>query len=94
MDVDGYNYVSYLWVEKGPGSWLDLYYGGAIYNRYYGEWIGFPANYAKTITVGASNIYGNQAYYSQYGEELDFLAPGGDLYYPLCTTDVTGTGGY
>lgn len=93
-DVGGTNYVPFVWLETGPGSWLDLYYDGEIYSRYYGEGLNFPSSYTKTIAVGASNIYGNPAYYSQYGEGLDFLAPGGDIVHAMYTTDVTGTAGY
>lgn len=93
-DIDDSSYISYLWVETGPGSWLDLYCDGEMYARYIGEGLGFPAVYSKTIAVGASNIYGNQASYSQYGEGLDFLAPGGDVFYPMCTTDVSGEEGF
>ena len=39
-----------------------------------------PANYVKSISVGATNWRDARAYYSQYGSGLDITAPGGELY--------------
>ncbi len=40
--------------------------------------IDYPAAYSETIAVGAVNYYGERASYSDYGPELDFVAPGGE----------------
>jgi len=47
----------------------------------------YPARYLDVVAVGASNMNGNRAWYSNYGEGLDLLAPGGDL-----KADLDGNG--
>lgn len=37
-----------------------------------------PANCPKTITVGATGPDGKRAYYSNYGSDIDVMAPGGN----------------
>jgi serine protease len=39
----------------------------------------FPSLVKGTLTVGATNLAGNRAPYSTYGNALDVVAPGGDL---------------
>ena len=38
----------------------------------------YPAAYENVIAVGAANQFGELTSYSNYGPELDFIAPGGD----------------
>jgi hypothetical protein len=38
--------------------------------------ISYPANYPEVLAVGAINSTGNPAYFSNYGRNLDLLAPG------------------
>lgn len=40
--------------------------------------INYPAAYNETIAVGAVNSSGQRTWYSNYGPELDIVAPGGD----------------
>lgn len=40
--------------------------------------INYPAAYDETIAVGAVNSSGQRTWYSNYGPELDIVAPGGD----------------
>ena len=40
--------------------------------------VSLPAAYPEVIAVGAVHSGGERAYYSQYGDALDFVAPGGD----------------
>lgn len=42
--------------------------------------MGFPAEYPEVITVGATRFDGRRAEYSNYGPELDIVAPGGQLW--------------
>ena len=44
----------------------------------YNTTVGYPARYSETIAVGAVNSYGERSYYSNHGEDLDVMAPGGD----------------
>lgn len=41
--------------------------------------VSYPAAYEKCIAVGATRYDGSRAYYSNYGEALDVVAPGGDI---------------
>lgn len=40
----------------------------------------YPAKYPETIAVGAIRMDKEKTWYSNYGPELDVVAPGGDLY--------------
>lgn len=42
--------------------------------------IGYPAAYDSVLAVGAVNQQKERAYFSQYGEGLDVMAPGFDIY--------------
>jgi subtilisin family serine protease len=46
------------------------------------------------LSIGATNHLKDRAFYSNYGEYLDFMAFGGDYTYPLFSTDISGSGGY
>lgn len=41
--------------------------------------VSYPAAYEKCIAVGATRFDGSRADYSNYGEAIDIMAPGGDL---------------
>jgi serine protease len=41
--------------------------------------VSYPAAYEKCIAVGATRYDGKRAYYSNYGDALDIVAPGGDV---------------
>ncbi len=41
--------------------------------------VAYPSGYSGVLSVGASNLFGDRAYYSNYGKKLDVVAPGGDL---------------
>ena len=47
----------------------------------------------EVISVGASNIDNDRAWYSNYGEHLDILAPGGDFDSAITTLDDMGDRG-
>jgi hypothetical protein len=49
-----------------------------------------PANYPIVVSVGATNIDGTRASFSNYGPKIDFAAPG----VRVPCTDITGSGGY
>jgi len=46
----------------------------------------YPARYPETIAVGAVDCTGERADYSNYGSELDVVAPGGSQYYGVLST--------
>ena len=41
--------------------------------------VAYPSGYDGVLSVGASNLNGDRAPYSNYGKGLDVIAPGGDL---------------
>ena len=41
--------------------------------------VAYPSGYDGVLSVGASNLFGDRAFYSSYGKGLDVVAPGGDL---------------
>ena len=45
------------------------------------EIVSYPAAYENAIAVGATNWHGERASYSNYGPELDVVAPGGEITY-------------
>jgi len=54
----------------------------------YKDSISFPANIPETIAVGASTNDGKRSPYSNYGPEIDFLAPSSGGTKRIFTTDV------
>ncbi len=41
--------------------------------------VGYPSGYEGVLSVGATNLFGHRAPYSNYGKGLGVVAPGGDL---------------
>jgi subtilisin family serine protease len=58
--------------------------------------VDYPARYSQAITIGASSDRDCRSGYSQFGSELDFVAPssGGPLNRRIFTTDLSGAEGY
>jgi len=44
--------------------------------------VAYPSGYDGVLSVGASNLNGDRAFYSNYGKGLGVVAPGGDLSTP------------
>ncbi|QSJ20051.1 S8 family serine peptidase [Nostoc sp. UHCC 0702] len=55
--------------------------------------VAYPAAYPGVVAVGATNIVGNRAPYSNYGKGLDLVAPGGDFDTPGFIGGIPTTGG-
>lgn len=56
--------------------------------------IGYPASSSRVLAVGATNISGGRAYFSNYGTGLDIVAPGQDIVSTYTTPeydDLSGT---
>ena len=56
--------------------------------------VGYPANLAETIAVGASTNQDVRSYYSDYGLGIDFVAPSSGGTRRIETTDIQGKDGY
>jgi subtilisin family serine protease len=52
----------------------------------------FPARYPETIAVGATDAYGNVAYYSITGPQVDIVAPGGTRLHSIISTTTRFSG--
>lgn len=55
--------------------------------------VAYPSNYDGVLSVGATNLLGNRASYSNYGQGLDVVAPGGDIVSPGWFGGIPTTGG-
>jgi serine protease len=53
----------------------------------------YPAAYPGVLSVGATNLSGDRASYSNYGRGLDVVAPGGDYDSPGLLGGIATTGG-
>ena len=57
-------------------------------------YVSYPASHAGVIAVGASTEFDYRSYFSQYGADLDLVAPGGGGLVGIATTDRTGADDY
>jgi subtilisin family serine protease len=100
--------VLYFWVwvsSEYNADYMNFYVNGTRYFYYapgqYGSHqnsVGYPASNPDTIAVGASHDgFGNleqRSAYSQFGPEVDVVAPSGGGVSGITTTDRTGSVGY
>jgi subtilisin family serine protease len=54
--------------------------------------VNYPANLSNVIAVGATSVNDSKESYSNYGSDLDVVAPGGDV--NIYSTDIVGASGY
>ncbi len=94
------DYTYRVWVDAaGPGDGLwGMVWTGSSWTAYKfftgAAGIAYPANYANSIAVGACTNLDVQSSYSQYGNEIDFVAPSNGGTLSITTTDRTGSAGY
>lgn len=55
--------------------------------------VGFPARYDEAIAVGAVNKNAERAYYSNHGDALEVMAPGGDSTKEILSTSMNSQTG-
>ncbi|EIJ34161.1 S8 family serine peptidase [Thiothrix nivea] len=89
-----YNYDYFKFYVDG-----DLYYYYAPGQYGHHNEVGYPASNSDTIAVGASTdgaLSGQEERvdYSQFGPEVDVVAPSGNQNQGITTTDRTGSAGY
>ena len=60
-------------------------------NDYTNE-VSYPSSLQNTIAIGATSNKDKRQSYSNYGDDIDVVAPGGNA--NITTTDITGTLGY
>lgn len=58
----------------------------------YSSTVNYPANLSNVIAVGATSVNDIRESYSNYGNALDVVAPGGNK--NIYTTDIVGSAGY
>jgi subtilisin family serine protease len=96
----------WVWVssEQNYDFW-EFYFNGTRYFQYapgqngHSNSVGYPASNQDTIAVGASNDGGisgleERSYYSQFGNEVDVVAPSSGGGQGISTTDRMGNPGY
>lgn len=83
--------------------WVDVYTSGWSYVGSWGPFSGvptittavaYPASYVNTMAVGASSDCDYRSDYSQYGPQLDFVAPSNGGWNDIVTLDPTGSVGW
>jgi len=83
--------------------WIDVYTSSGSYVGSWGPFSGvpsistavsYPASYANSIAVGAASDCDKRADYSQYGPELDFVAPSNGGWNDVATLDPSGSIGW
>ncbi|MEO1373666.1 MAG: S8 family serine peptidase, partial [Cyanobacteria bacterium J06635_10] len=61
-------------LQQNPKLVIVASSGNSDYDR-----VAYPSGYDGVLSVGATNLFGDRAFYSNYGRGLDVVAPGGDL---------------
>ena len=97
----------WIWVSSEYNyDFFELYVNGTMYFQFapgqYGEHtnaVGYPASNSDTIAIGASSDGGpgnveERSTYSQFGPEVDVVAPSSGGGQGITTTDRTGPDGY
>ncbi|NLE66144.1 MAG: S8 family serine peptidase, partial [Lentisphaerae bacterium] len=84
--------------DNSSSVWQDyaaLEISGNTYLRTAGT-VAYPSAYDSAVSIGACNSQATKSEYSQYGPQLDFVAPssGNSAQLGIETTDRTGTAGY
>ncbi len=82
----------------GSGDEMRLFIDGILTSKTSGvaqpqSGIAYPAGNQYTIAVGASTNFGLRSDYSQFGADLDFLAPSSGGSKAICSTDRMGAKG-
>ncbi len=90
------NWVPLMWL--GSGDELRLFVDGMLVAKASGvakskPGIAYPASNQYAIAVGASTDFGLRSDYSQFGPNLDFLAPSSGGERAICSTDRMGVNG-
>jgi subtilisin family serine protease len=90
------NWVPLMWL--GSGDELRFFVDGMLAAKASGiaqsvAGLSYPASNLYTIAVGACTDFGLRSDYSQYGADLDFLAPSSGGLKDIFTTDRTGPKG-
>ena len=90
------NLVPLMWL--GSGDELRLFVDGMLAAKASGvaqsvAGLSYPASNQYTVAVGASTDFGRRSDYSQYGADLDFVAPSSGGLKDIFTTDRTGIKG-
>ena len=57
-------------------------------------YVSYPASHSNVIAVGATTEFDYRSYFSQYGTDLDIVAPGAGGLVGITTTDRSGSAGY
>ncbi len=97
-------FAAYISSQAGKdGLYVDVYDSS---DTYIGSWglfsgvptistaVAYPANYVNTIAVGAASDCDRRSDYSQYGPELDFVAPSNGGWNDIVTLDPIGSIGW
>lgn len=88
-----YDFIEFRAVKAGeesPPAFTQVASGVSDIDPY----VAYPASHPHVIAVGATTEFDYRSHFSQYGEDIDLMAPGGGGLVNIVTTDRTGTDGY
>lgn len=88
----GYDLLRFRVVQVGEATPAYEYINSGVTMR--DPYVAYPANHPSVIAAGASAEFDYRSDFSQYGEDLDVVAPGGGGLLGITTTDRTGSYGY
>ena len=87
-----YDFIEFRAVKAGESPPAFTQVDSGVYDI--DPYVSYPASHPHVIAVGATTEFDYRSYFSQYGEDLDLLAPGGGGLVNIVTTDRTGADGY
>jgi subtilisin family serine protease len=90
------NVVPVMWL--GSGDEVRFFVDGMLYGKASGvpiiePQVAYPASNPQTVAVGACTDFGYRSDYSQFGLDLDFVAPSSGGRKDILSTDRTGSKG-
>ena len=86
-----------LALELADSAGVSIVAASGNYADYYPNYIDWPAKMPEVIAVGATKATDAYWWWSEYGEQLDVMAPSGDVYLEtadIWTLDQMGSFGY
>ncbi len=88
----GWDFIEFRAVKVGEPAPAFTKVDSGVYPT--DPYVTYPASHADVIAVGASSEFDYRSDFSQYGDDLDLVAPGGGGLVGIVTTDRTGADGY
>ncbi len=93
--ADAVRYIIHKLATQGRGGkGIPIVFASGNEGRGQWYWADDESALPDVLAIGAVNDYGDIAWYSNYGPDLDFVAPSGGGNLAITTTDISGPLGY